>query len=331
MKTVVIPNDGMVPGNVNDALYEQYVRLLGIDIKDLLLKSPLVNVSCPGCQRQENHAFADCMGMTYYQCRDCESWYVAFRPMQAELGNFYKDSKACQFWRQEMASLPDERLYYIYGPRVAWMIEWADEYLPSNPSWVDIHTKYAFLIKHMQAQNVFGKIVMLDPQLYENIKALPENIDTISANTRAQVDMVTCFEGLERAADPKAVVHMAHTQLKSGGLFFLTTASCSGFEYQVLKAHAPNLNPINRMNLLSLEAIVTLLEQANFEVLELSTPGRLDVDIVKNTLAKNDLAEVDPFWKYVFFNRHGRTSNALQQFLQESRLSSHVRMVARKK
>lgn len=331
MKTVVIPNDGVVPGNVNDALYEQYVRLLSVDITQMLLKAPLVNVPCTGCGKKENRAFTDCLGMAYHQCSDCESWYVAFRPTQDALDHFYKASKACQFWRHEMASLPDERLYYIYGPRVAWMIEWADEYLPNNPLWVDVHTKYAFLIKHMQAQNVFGKIAMLEPQLYENSKALPDNIAIISANTSTQVDMVTCFEGLERAADPKALVHVASDQLREGGLFFLTTASCSGFEYQVLKEHAPNLNPINRMNLLSLEAIVALLENGGFEVLELSTPGRLDVDIVKGAMAKKDMPNVDPFWKYVFFHRHGRTSNALQQFLQESRLSSHVRVVARKK
>ncbi len=335
MKTVVIPNDISIPGVVNDEIYKEYTVLLEEDIKRLLKTSGgLAEVQCPGCGRGQAEIFAKVMGMTYKLCMSCGTYFVSARPPQEALIEFYKNSTACRYWRQEMANLSDAKLYYIYGPRVAWMIELADEYLGSNPLLVDFQTKYSFLIKHIQAQKVFGKIKLLEPQLFEQDNLLSKDFyvqEGGASSYRGQVDMLTSFESLERVVDPKGFIHAAFAYCKPGGLFLLTTATSSGFEYQVLKDRAPNLNPINRMNLLSLEAIVARLEEAGFEVLELSTPGRLDVEIVKNVMEKTEVPEVDPFWKYVFGKRPAKTVNALQEFLQENRLSSHVRIVAKKR
>lgn len=335
MKTVVIPNDISVPGIVNDELYRTYTQLLEKDIAELLgASSAMKAVHCPGCLSAKATSFAKIMGMEYKVCEECGSYFVAQRPSQASLNHFYAQSTACRYWRQEMSKLVDQKLYYIYGPRVAWILEWADEYFDENLVLVDYQTKYSFLIKHLTSQNIFAQIKLLEPQLYENEQVLPaayyiKNVE--EAAHLKSVDMFTSFESLERVSDPDDLIKKAYAYCKPGGLFLLTTATSSGFEYQVLKEHAPNLNPINRMNLLSLEAIVVLLEKNNFEILELSTPGRLDVEIVKNVIESKDIPEVDHFWKYVFGKRKTNTLSSLQEFLQTNRLSSHVRIVAKKK
>ena len=334
MKTVVIPNDISIPGVVNDDIYQKYTVLLKEDI-DRLLKSSeaLHDVHCPGCLATKADFFARVMGMDYKVCSGCGSYFVSPRPKQKVLDQFYKDSTACRYWRQEMVQLSDQQLYYIYGPRVAWMIEWADEYLGPNPLLVDYQTKYSFLIKHIHAQKVFGQIKLLSHQLFEKKELLADDfyINEGASSLLGRVDILTSFESLERVWDPTEFIRTAHEYCRPGGLFLLTAATSSGFEYQVLKAQAPNLNPINRLNILSLEAMVVLLEKAGFEVLELSTPGRLDVEIVKNAIEKADLPGIDPFWKYVFRHRQAKTFQAFQEFLQENRLSSHARIVAKKK
>ncbi len=333
MKTVVIPNDISIPGVVNDAIYQHYTSLLKEDILKLF-KSPRAprESACPGCGTTTAKDLALVMGLMYKSCPSCGSYFVSPRPCQETLNEFYRQSSACAYWRQEMTALPDQKLYYIYGPRVAWMIEWADEELGNAPLLLDYQTKYSFLIKHISAQKVFGSVKLLSDQLFEKRELLsPDFYVKDNGELSGHVDMFTSFEGLERVSDPAGLVRLAYEYCRSGGLFLFTTATSSGFEYQVLKQHAPNLNPINRLNLLSLEAIVGLVEKQGFEILEFSTPGRLDVDIVKSVLEKEDLPDVDPFWKYVFGHRPVKTFQALQQFLQESRLSSHVRIVAKKK
>jgi len=334
MKTVVIPNDISIPGVVNDEIYQKYTVLLERDIDHLLKSSEsLEEVHCPGCSVGKTDCLAWVMGMNYKVCTGCGSYFVSPRPKQEVLDRFYKESAACRYWRQEMTQLSDQQLYYIYGPRVAWMIEWADEYLGPKALLVDYQTKYSFLIKHIHTQKVFGQIKLLSHQLFEKKELLADEfyIKDEAAGFLGRVDILTSFESLERVCDPAAFMRLAYEYCRPGGLFLFTAATSSGFEYQVLKAQAPNLNPINRLNILSLEAMVALLEKAGFEVLELSTPGRLDVEIVKNVLEKKDLPEIDPFWKYVFQRRQAKTFQAFQEFLQENRLSSHARIVAKKK
>ncbi len=335
MKTVVIPNDISIPGVVNDRIYQQYTELLKKDIlRSFGHPGVLRDVDCPGCSAAGAGLLADVMGMTYKTCANCGSYFVSPRPRQQDLQRFYQESDACRYWRQEMAALDDTKLYYIYGPKEIWLTEWVDECLGPDALWMDYQTKYSFLIKHIQAQRIFHTIKLLSSQLFEQQGSLPDDLYLSQEQAVAlsgQVDMLTAFESLERAADPAGLIKLAHDHCRPGGLFLFTTATSSGFEYQVLKRHAPNLNPINRLNLLSQEALVNLLEQTGFEILELSTPGRLDVEIVKGLLDKGDVPGIDPFWKYIFRHRPSRTMHALQDFLQENRLSSHARIVARKK
>jgi len=73
------------------------------------------------------------------------------------------------------------------------------------------------------------------------------------------------------------------------------------------------------------------LTEAGFEVIELSTPGRVDVEIVRNVLKSNPDILMPEFIQYILKNRDERTWHSLQDFLQQNRLSSYVRVAARKK
>ena len=73
----------------------------------------------------------------------------------------------------------------------------------------------------------------------------------------------------------------AHAACRRNGLFIMTSTTSSGFEYQVLGKYSPNLIPMDRLNLLSLEALIGQMKKAGFEIIEVSTPGRLDVRLSK--------------------------------------------------
>ena len=161
MKSVVIPNDNAVPGIVNDAIYRQYTTLLQEDIRALLKFEDMREVDCCGCGSKNADLFADVMGLSYKVCQNCAACFVSPRPNQEDLQRFYRESKACKYWRGEMAGLNDQKLYYIWGPRVAWMTQWADECLGRDPLLVDYQTKYSFLIKHMQSPIQFPNICTL--------------------------------------------------------------------------------------------------------------------------------------------------------------------------
>ena len=118
--------------------------------------------------------------------------------------------------------------------------------------------------------------------------------------------------------------------LIKNGLLFLTTSTISGFDLQLLWDKSKNIFPIDHMNLFPIEGITKLINDNEFKIIELSTPGQLDIEIVKNAIKQNKNIDVPRFISYFIENRDENDHRAFQDFLQMSRLSSHLRIVAQK-
>jgi hypothetical protein len=94
---------------------------------------------------------------------------------------------------------------------------------------------------------------------------------------------------------------------------------------------AESIFPPDRLNVFSVEGLRTLFERWNFECLEFSTPGLLDVEIVEKAMARNPAVSVTRFTEYLLTNRDRETKMNFQQFLQKNLLSSYGRILLRKK
>jgi len=334
MRKVVLVNDLTISDITYDHLYEEFKRYLKKDIQGFFYDTyTLVEVACPGCGKRKNKDIYSKMQMKFKECSNCSSIYVSPRPTPESLEKFYRESYSCRFWRKESLNLPQSKLANLHSPRVQWILEILDEFLPCKTLFLDVETKYPYLIQQIMLQKVFESIILLNPKVYELKGLLPDNvlIDKNLGEYEGKIGVITAFESLERMYDPGSFFKIASNSCKPGGLMFITTSSCSGFEYQVLGEESPNINPINRMNLFSLEALKNSIETYGFEIIELSTPGRLDVEIVHNVFKESDKCQIDSFWRYIFKARNEETRHNLQNFLQVNRLSSHVRIVARKK
>ena len=71
-----------------------------------------------------------------------------------------------------------------------------------------------------------------------------------------------------------------------------------------------------------------MLEDFNFEVIELSTPGSLDLQNLENQI---DDIELPKIFYDIIKNRDLQIKETFQEFLQRSRLSSHMRILAKNK
>ena len=74
-----------------------------------------------------------------------------------------------------------------------------------------------------------------------------------------------------------------------------------------------------------------LFERHDFECIELSTPGLLDVEIVANAYKETPSMNLPRFVKSLLDKRDTGTYQSFQEFLQMNRLSSYARIVLRKK
>ena len=81
---------------------------------------------------------------------------------------------------------------------------------------------------------------------------------------------------------------------------------------------------------MSTEGLEILMERAGFKILNIETPGKLDLDIVENMLEEDENINLPNFMKYLINNRDNKTKKEFQKFLQRNRMSSHVRVVGQK-
>jgi hypothetical protein len=118
--------------------------------------------------------------------------------------------------------------------------------------------------------------------------------------------------------------------LAPGGWLILTTLTSSGFDIQTLWERSNAVAPPQHLNFLSIEGMRLLMEGAGLEIVELSTPGHLDVDIVENAFKRDPMIPIPRFLKYLFSSRDTVVRAQFQAFLRSALLSSHVRVVARR-
>ncbi len=335
MKRVVFLDDLKESDIRPENIYNEYKEILNRDIQKYFSDpSALIKIDCPGCSDKNSEFAFDKMGLAYRACHKCGSLFVSPRPSDDELRHFYKNSSAYLFLRKNiLEKTVESRSKQIFSYRIQWIMGLIEEYLPDAEIYLDYASKYPILLKQLSNTGLFKSIVSVLPEFYEQENLLPKNIKIISENDMVEdsIDIFAAFEVAEKAFDPGKLFDDAYITCKKNGLLIISSTTSSGFEYQVLGEYAPNVIPTDRLNLLSLEALTALIEKAGFDTVEVSTPGRLDIEMVKRTYEKNPDIPLDRFWKYLFRYRNENALRSLQEYLQKFRLSSHVRIAAIKR
>ena len=322
MKSVVFLDDMKESDIRPENIYNEYKHLLSKDIKKYFPDpSLLIRVDCPGCTGKDSESVFNKMGFEYRVCNKCNSLFVSPRPSEEELRFFYKNSRSGLYQRKVfLRNTLESRSVKVSSYRIQWIMGLVEEYLPGAEIFLDYSTRNPALLKQLNSANLFKSIRTVMPEFYEQDDLLPGNIE-IMDNTNIiedSIDIIAAFEVVERVFDPGSLFDSAYNACKKNGLFIITSTTSSGFEYQVLGEYSPNLVAPDRLNLLSLEALTKQIENAGFEVIEASTPGRLDVEMVKKTFEKCPDIPLESFWKYVFSCRNERALHSLQEYLQQT-------------
>jgi SAM-dependent methyltransferase len=142
-------------------------------------------------------------------------------------------------------------------------------------------------------------------------------------------DFLSACELLEHVYDARAFVEHVFRLLKPGGHFMCTTLNGQGCDILVLGEQSKSVSPPHHLNFFTTYSLPLLLQKAGFSIVEVTTPGELDIDIIEGMI-RNEHASCGRFWDYVACKATPECKRDLQELLKKHRLSSHMRVIVRK-
>jgi SAM-dependent methyltransferase len=151
-------------------------------------------------------------------------------------------------------------------------------------------------------------------------------VEELSGDPRltASADLVICCELIEHVTDTLEFLRALSGLAKPGGHILITGLSASGFDIEVLGENSNAVSPPHHLTFLSRRGVESLVKRSGLKLVYFETPGKLDVDIVKNALNKDPKLEMDRFIRNLILESDQETRESLQQFLSTSGLSSHM-------
>jgi SAM-dependent methyltransferase len=318
-------------------LFNQYLELSRQDISLFFSDhSHFKKIKCPACGGEKQLPGLVKHGFKYVRCPDCSSLYLSPRPPAEMFASYYRQAKSVKFWQTHFyKETAEARRRRIYRPRAEIIAEWARRLgIKSGDDrlFVDIGSGYGIFLEEIERLGLFDRIMGIEPSpdlarkcQDRGFKVIQKHLEDVERQGY-KATFATAFEVLEHVIDPLAFFAAAANILDSAGLLMLTTLTVSGFDIQVLWENSKSVCPPHHINLLSIDGLHRLVERSGMEFIQFSTPGKLDVDIVRNIHYENSDIKL-PRFIHSIINSPEKVRTNFQNFLTQNELSSHVQMI----
>lgn len=264
--------------------------------------------------------FGEIAGLEYLRCPDTGSLFLATLPGPDTWGDLLKEVNQ---YRQSPttfhAEIAPSRRENVHLPKLDWIQSILVLEGLHRPSVVEASVPPSEFQPILRDSRIFSEVIALD-----------ETQLASAGQLSGQIDAAALLESLDRARDPAGLIEVVADYLRPGGLIFVTSLVSSGFDFALLGRQNLYLFPPDRTNCFSLTGLETLLARAGFELLEVSTPGVLDVEIVRAHVERDPSIPLSVFESQLL-SREREVQGSFQTFLQQNNMSSFARLVGRKK
>ena len=295
-----------------------------------------IKVNCPACDGKTSKFFLEKNSFNYQICNLCKTFFISPRPNLKLLKTFYNLSLNGKFWHKYMFPLTDDiRAKKIFKPRVKKIIQISKKYKFKKPSIFDVGAGYGTFCSEAKKTGFFSKVTAIEPSKYgsENCKkngievfhGMVENIPEL----KKKYDIVTSFEVIEHLYSIKKYIRQIKKFIKPNGILILTCPNGNGFDVRFLLKNSDTIDH-EHLNYFNTESIKLALKKLKLDVKEIFTPGKLDLDIVKNTLKNKRIKSTSNyFFDKLIFDENKKLANNFQKFLVKNNLSSNMWLVAK--
>ncbi|WP_061214989.1 methyltransferase domain-containing protein [Syntrophomonas wolfei] len=315
-------------------VFNRYLDLSRKDAENFFANhNRFIDIQCPACNSGNYQYEFDKYGFTYVSCPVCHTLFVNPRPAFDDLIRFYADSPSTHYWVEEFFKpVAEVRREKIFRPRA----EYVTEVLPNLNNGVigDIGAGFGIFLEEIRRLWP-SRLIAIEPSIDQAEICLGKGIEVQCCALEElqgfenEFDLLTCFELFEHLHTPVDFVQRVFKLLKPGGHFLMTTLNGQGFDIQLLWDKSKSISPPQHINFFNTTSITLLLQRCGFQIVDVSTPGKLDWDIVEGMI-KNEETSLERFWHLLSRQGNELCKNEFQDWIARNKFSSHMRVLARK-
>jgi 2-polyprenyl-3-methyl-5-hydroxy-6-metoxy-1,4-benzoquinol methylase len=296
-----------------------------------------VEVPCPACNAVEHEdAFVKFL-FHYVTCKGCRTIFMTPRPSPELMASYYAASENYRYWASHIFPASEEvRCEKIHRPWLNRILDYCDRYGIPKGTLVEVGSGFGTFASLATQSGEFSQVIAVEPTPEMAQACLERGVDVINKRIEdihddiEEADIVVSFETLEHLFEPRLFLQQAARLLKPGGLLVLSCPNGQGFDISILGGKALAVDP-EHVNFFNPGSLTLLVESCGFQVLEVTTPGRLDAEFVRTAVLEGQYDVSDnPFLKRVLVDEWDRLGWPFQQFLAQHGLSSHMWMAAGK-
>lgn len=319
-------------------LLDEFFLRLGRDAAYLASKrAEFVEVPCGFCGASRRTLAFEKEGFAYCRCAECESLFVSPRPTVALLREYMDSSEAVAFWSSHFyRQTADARRAQMFRPRAEICRSLGDRHLGAGPlRFADVGAGYGLFLAELREAAPTWALSAIEPDSRLAAVCRDQGFSTVErwvedvADRELDLDFISAFEVLEHVYDPIAFLRACRRLLRPGGYALITTLTISGFDLTILGKRSRSISPPQHLNFPAVSALPALATRAGFELVDVSTPGKLDLDIVRNVIEADPAVDVPAFVRLLAAARD-EVRESFQAYLVAQRMSSHVRCVFRR-
>ena len=313
-------------------IFDEYLRLTALDTASYFSNVENQPILCPACGSQGNFQFEK-LGFSYELCPVCDSLYVSPRPNSHSFSEYYTNSPSAKYWAdvfyKETAVARKEK---IWKPKVSLICDILAKFNCNSHTLIDVGGGYGIFAQLVQ-ETTGKKCIVVEPNPYlakhcrdQSLAVVEKFLENIDEADLPQTSRVfVSFELFEHLHDPNLFLQNLKSLMGKDDYFIFSTLSSTGVDIRTLWADSKSVSPPHHLNFFNPFSIKLLLKQVGMQCVEVTTPGRLDIDIMAN----NQYSINDRFWSSFIKHATDDQKTTLQKALADTGWSSHMMTVAK--
>ncbi len=313
-------------------IFDEYLRLAQQDTETYFRDAKRTACNCPACEEKGEHAFKK-NGFDYALCNACNTLFVSPRPEAEAFTRYYAESPSSKFWAttfyKETAEARREKLWKPKAAQIADILKFQSAL---NHNVIDIGGGYGIFAEEMS--KLIGRpITVIEPSPHlaeacrqKGLDVVESFLEQVTPNVLpVSAKLFVSFELFEHLHSPIDFLTRLNILMQPGDLFIFTTLSGLGIDILTLWERSKSVSPPHHLNFFNPHSVRILLERLDFNVLAVTTPGQLDVDLLCE-----HASVTNRFWQRFKAIATEKDKQQWQKMIAGTGWSSHMMVVCRK-